>query len=267
MFSELPNRDAAVLRALDYIDEQARVDFGARARDYMLGVRLVGQGFSNATIRARALGLGDAFAARWRRELESSTVAERDPDALRMQIGDAFNAQRAGALPDEEWLVRLGGAARPVGFGGFFGFDPRTEAPPAPATGSRYGSRWDVWQHALILGFVCERLGFECGGTYFDVLKWLPVLKQYEPLVHQPTQAGGGGWRVYGAQLSALTHVVYTLSDYDQARHPHDTRRPHAGATTRCAPRRSCGCRPRCCPRSLQARAGRCRASPSRATL
>jgi len=75
-----------------------------------------------------------------------------------------------------------------------------------------------LWQHALILGFVCERLSFACGGTYFDVLKWLPVLKHYEPLLHQPAQAGTNQWRVYGAQLSALTHVVYTLSDYDQLR-------------------------------------------------
>ena len=87
---------------------------------------------------------------------------------------------------------------------------------------ARHANRWDAWQHALIFGWVCERTaGAECGASYFDVLKWLPWLKLEAPLMAQPpagTHAPADEWRLYAAQLSAVTHVVYTLGDYDQRR-------------------------------------------------
>ena len=208
------------MRALTFLEHHAELDFAARARDYMLGVTLIRSGFAEPAVQTRAAALGQAFGTRWLRGLENGTAAT-EPDKLRLQLGDAFNALRLGVSVPAEHLAHLRSAAAGVGFHGFFGFDPRTAPPPLPSNRpplAAHASRWDVWQHALILGYVCERLHADCGASYFDVLKWLPQLKQLEPLRPPPTAGGEGGGGVYAAQLSALTHVVYTLADYAQLR-------------------------------------------------
>ena len=53
--------------------------------------------------------------------------------------------------------------------------------------------------------------------------------------------AGGGDgneWRLYASQLSALTHVVYTLADYAQLRLDAAGASPPLPSSARCATRR-----------------------------
>src|SRR5205823_2414197 len=69
----------------------------------------------------------------------------------------------------------------------------------------------DVWYDALITAYVGDRYGVTLGAPYADVLKWLPMLRPYPDL----TDAQDGEF--YDA-VYAITHVVYTLNNYSQAR-------------------------------------------------
>ena len=163
--------------------------------------------------------LGGDLLGSWSEALDADAVDGAAPDELRLRFGDLLNAERLGASPPPAYRAALLRRVREVGFSGFFSFDARTQPPLVAA---RHANRWDAWQHALIFGWVCERTaGAECGASYFDVLKWLPWLKLEAPLMAQPpagTHAPADEWRLYAAQLSAVTHVVYTLGDYDQRR-------------------------------------------------
>ena len=209
---------AAVLRSLDFLANQSH-EHADRMRDYMLGVRLIGRGFAEDAVTSRAAAFGADLVARWSEALDADAVDGAAPDELRLRFGDLLNAERLGASPPAAYRAALLRRVREVGFSGFFSFDARTQPPLVAA---RHANRWDAWQHALIFGWVCERTaGAECGASYFDVLKWLPWLKLEAPLMAQPpagTHAPADEWRLYAAQLSAVTHVVYTLGDYDQRR-------------------------------------------------
>ena len=207
----------AVLRGLAFVEASARSDFGAHAADYLLGAHRVATGFANTTVRHAAEALGEALAARWRREL---LPASAGPSEVRLALGGAWSAHHAGVRSDAGSLAQLRAAAERLGVAGMCGFDPRAGPPPAGGGGSAHVyhvSRWGAWEHALITAFVCDRLGFNCGATYFDVLRWLPTLKATEPLLWSGPRGGVNG-AAYATQLSAIAHVVYTLSDYDPRR-------------------------------------------------
>jgi hypothetical protein len=69
-------------------------------------------------------------------------------------------------------------------------------------------SRYEVWLLGLIRSYLGERYGVTLGARYSDVIKWLPQLRPY------PTSSDASeqdfGWSIY-----AITHIVYTLNDYN----------------------------------------------------
>ena len=69
-------------------------------------------------------------------------------------------------------------------------------------------SRYEVWLVALIRSYLGERYGVKLGAKYSDVLKWLPHMRPY-PTVDDAS-AADFGWSIY-----AITHIVYTLNDYN----------------------------------------------------
>ena len=71
-------------------------------------------------------------------------------------------------------------------------------------------SRYEVWYCALIGFYFCERYGFRLPVSYSDVLSLLPTLQPY------PSARS----RHYRDAIYAITHIVYTLNDYNQSRLP-----------------------------------------------
>jgi hypothetical protein len=71
-------------------------------------------------------------------------------------------------------------------------------------------SRYEVWYHALINIYFCERVGLALPVGYADVMSLLPTLRPYP----RP------GARDYRDAIYAVTHVVYTLNDYNRSRLP-----------------------------------------------
>jgi hypothetical protein len=66
-----------------------------------------------------------------------------------------------------------------------------------------------VWYVALIRTYVADSYGVPLGCAYADVLRWLPTLRPYPSTFSAPD--------FYDAAY-AVTHIVYTLNDYDKYR-------------------------------------------------
>ena len=111
----------------------------------------------------------------------------------------------------------------------FFGFDPVAEAIPrnipedcdCGAVNERgrrrcrkcrrplaARSRYEVWYQALTSMYFCERYGLQLPVRYADVMSLLPTLRPY------PSPRS----RCYRDAIYAVTHIVYTLNDYNSTR-------------------------------------------------
>ena len=71
-------------------------------------------------------------------------------------------------------------------------------------------SQYDVWYRALISVYFCERYGVRLPVSYADIMKLLPTLRPY------PSRRS----RCYRDAIYAVTHIVYTLNDYNRSRLP-----------------------------------------------
>jgi hypothetical protein len=67
-------------------------------------------------------------------------------------------------------------------------------------------SRYEVWLVAMIRSYLGERYGVKLGAHYSDVIKWLPHMRPYPG----PDDETDFRWSIY-----AITHIVYTLNDYN----------------------------------------------------
>ena len=88
----------------------------------------------------------------------------------------------------------------------YLSFDPLREAPPA---GTR--SRYDVWCDALVLTYTGDGCGIPMGASYADVLRWLPEMRPYRG-------PEGGANAEFRDIVFSITHLVYTLNDYNRYR-------------------------------------------------
>ena len=68
-------------------------------------------------------------------------------------------------------------------------------------------SKYDIWLDALVTSYAGDRYGIRLGGSYRDVLQWMPAMRPY--LDRGQTSESNFIDTVY-----AVTHVVYTLNDY-----------------------------------------------------
>jgi hypothetical protein len=66
-----------------------------------------------------------------------------------------------------------------------------------------------VWTDALITTYTGEIYGIQLGAPYRDVIRWIPVMRPY------PAGPSAGTRAFYGAAY-AITHVIYTLNDYNR---------------------------------------------------
>src|ERR1035441_6671598 len=72
----------------------------------------------------------------------------------------------------------------------------------------RRRSRYDVWWDALVLTYTGDGCGIPMGASYVDVLRWLPQMRPY----------GGPADGEFRDMVFAITHLVYTLNDYNRYR-------------------------------------------------
>ena len=74
-------------------------------------------------------------------------------------------------------------------------------------------SRYDIWCDALVLTYTGDACGIPVGASYADVLRWLPAMRPYRG-------PEGGSNPEFRDIVLAITHLVYTLNDYNRYRLP-----------------------------------------------
>jgi len=158
----------------------------------------------DAALRRQALAAGRERARDWkrqwyrkRRRLDAANVMD--------EICASYAAAQLG-IPHRRIRRDLEAAAARYSPGELLGFDPRSGAIPRLTTRSRY----ETWYYALINIYFCERFGLAFPVGYADVMSLLPTLRPYP----RP------GSRHYRDAIYAVTHIVYTLNDYNRSRLP-----------------------------------------------
>jgi hypothetical protein len=183
----------------------------------------------DATLARTARRMGCERARRWRAQ-RPALPPETNPDIILDYIHGSYAADRLG-FPDAQLKAQLARAGARFNARDYLSFDPRTEPPPAdvPAACAGCGlwnergrrrcracrkrlsrlSRYVVWYDALTRTYTGECCGVTASGAFADVFRWLPAMRPYHG------RKGGRNPDWYDA-VYAVTHIVYTLNDYDR---------------------------------------------------
>lgn len=228
------DRARATYRGLEFIYRTAldRRNFAEYGHDYVWCFYTLSEAVRDPRLRRMARRMGRERARRWR-QLHRSLPADADAGMISdMAFGD--DAAESLGIPDPQLKEQLKRAAPRFSARAYLLFDPLTEPPPSDVPDeckfcgtddNRRGSkvchvcrrplvmrtRYDVWYDALITAYVGERSGIRLGASYADVLKWLPTLRPYRAAA-SPTDAE------FYDTVYAITHIVYTLNNYNQYR-------------------------------------------------
>lgn len=228
-------RHQAIVRALRFIYNNSRdpKHFAQYGSDFLWCFYSISASVDAPDIRQLAPEMGIERATIWRQEHNQSPASLGVDDFLDLIYG-ADGATSLG-LPNEALKSEIQRAALRFTPTDFFHFDPRSEPPPTDVpeecrfdqTMSPRGSlicrhcgrrlkmrsRYDVWCEALVTAYTAEHYGVTLGAGYDDVVRWLPRMKPYQRL-------GGRKREDFIQSVYAVTHIVYTLNDYDQSRLP-----------------------------------------------
>jgi hypothetical protein len=193
--------------------------------DFLNYFYVVANTAADASLRRWARAEGVELARRWR-ALHPSVASDANADAIYDLIYGSLYADRLGAR-DLKMKARLRAEARRFTARDFLYFDPAAEPPPADLpdlcrcglwnergrkTCARcrrrlsMSSRYGVWYMTLIQIYMATRYGVSLGAAYADVLRRLPTLRPYP---------GARSDADFVDAAYAVTHVVYTLNDYD----------------------------------------------------
>jgi hypothetical protein len=221
----------AVWRGVNFILRFARRPghFKEWGSDFLNYFYVVADTAADASLRRWARAEGSELARRWRR-LNPTIPAETDAEAVYDLVYGSLYADLLGER-DRRIKTRLKEAARRFPAADYLSFDPASEPPPADVPDACRCGFWNergrktcarcrrrlsmttrhaVWCVALIRTYMAERYGVTLGGArYADVLRWLPPTRPY------PSERSDADF--YDAAY-AVTHVVYTLNDYDRYR-------------------------------------------------
>jgi hypothetical protein len=177
-------------------------------------------------VRAMARTMGQEHARQWRRDhLEPPTT---DADELFNFVSGEKSADLLLGDSDPALRLRVQEAASRFSAVDFLGFDPKIEPPPsdipkscegcshrdarhAPCpkcTSKDFRSKYEVWLDALIVTYSGKLYGVPLGATYEDVMRWISVMRPYP-------QASKLDEDHFDDVIYAITHVVYTLDDYE----------------------------------------------------
>ncbi len=227
------DRVRAIRRGLDFIYRTARdhANFADYGGDYLWCFYTLAAAVNDETTKRTAHRMGVERARLWRKQ-HRALPADADAATISAYVFGSDAADSLG-VRDERMKRTLRRAAGQFPARAYLLFDPLTEPPPTDVPGAceydgaehprgtqgcrvchrplRLRTRYDVWYDALITVYVGDRYGVTLGAHYADVLKWLPTLRPY------PARAQGKDDEFYDA-VYAITHVVYTLNHYSQAR-------------------------------------------------
>jgi len=183
----------------------------------------------DAALRRRALTAGRERARYWKRQWYRRR-RRFDAAMVMDEIGASYAAEQLG-VPHRRIRCDIEAAAARYPAQELLGFDPRSGAIPRNVpedcecgAGNEAGrrrcrkcrrrltnrSRYEVWYYALINVYFCERFGLALPVGYADVINLLPALRPYP----RP------GSRHYRDAVYAVTHIVYTLNNYNRSRLP-----------------------------------------------
>lgn len=222
----------SIKRGLDFIYRVAGTSEGFDSYGSLLVCcfALVGATSRDASLRQLARSRAQTFARRWHRA-HPLLPSDASADLFRNFIFVRYALSRLG-LRDVALNAQLRVTAKRFSAQDLLGFDPVSEPPPSDLSyrcdcgltnlrGRTFckqcrkrvhiQTRYRVWMEALANTYVGERCGILFGARYADVLKWLPSMRPY------PAGAGEDDEEVRDA-LFAVTHLVYTLNDYNTYR-------------------------------------------------
>jgi hypothetical protein len=199
--------------------------FAEWGSDFLNYFSVVADTAADAGLRRWARAEGAGLAWRWR-ALNPSAAGEADPEIIFDLAYGSLYADSLG-VRDRAMRARLRESAARFSARDFLWFDPAAEPPPADVpeqclcglwnergrktcAGCRrrlsMSTRYLVWYVALIRTYMAARYGVSLGATYADVLRWLPALRPY-PAARSDADFVDAAY--------AVTHVVYTLNDYN----------------------------------------------------
>ena len=193
--------------------------------DFLNYFYVVANTAADAGLRRWAREEGAGLARRWR-ELNPSVAEDADAEAVYDLAYGSLYADLLG-VRDRAMKARLREAAARFEPRDLLWFDPATEPPPDDVPNGCGCGFWNergrktcarcrrrlsmstrhaVWYVALIRIYMATRYGVSFGASFADVLRWLPTLYPY-PDARSDADFVDAAY--------AVTHVVYTLNDYD----------------------------------------------------
>lgn len=224
-------RDRALERGLNFIyrvasDPKVFADWG---HDLLWCLFTISNTAKNPKLRAMAHDMGHERALAWRRSHEA-VPAQISADDLSNLVNGSDAADRLGAR-DPGFKQQIRKAVRKFSAADFLLFDPVREPPPSDIPDQcakcqhwnargvsvcRYcgaplamRNRYDVWTDALITTYSGDIYGVTLGAPYRDVIRWISVMRPY------PERSSISTGVFYNV-VYAITHVVYTLNDYNR---------------------------------------------------
>ncbi|HEV2801034.1 MAG TPA: hypothetical protein VGW12_11085 [Pyrinomonadaceae bacterium] len=224
-------RARAVRRGLEFIYAVAcePEHFDAYGSDLLNCFYFISETSRDRDLARTARRTGRERARRWRKE-RPALPQQPNPDIILDYIHGSYAADRLG-FPDAQLKAELARAGARFKSRDYLSFDPRTEPPPTdvPAACAGCGlwnergrrrcracrkslkclSRYVVWYDALTRTYTGECYGVTASGLFTDVFRWLPAMRPYRG------REGGRNPDWYDA-VYAVTHIVYTLNDYDR---------------------------------------------------
>jgi hypothetical protein len=224
------DRTRAVERGMEFIYKVARdpSHFKDWGHDLLWCFYTIWASAQDPGVKRLAWEMGHERALEWRR-LHHSIPPKIDGDEMTNLVIGSDSADWLG-VPNNGFKEQLRRAAARLSPEDYFGFNPVKEPPPLdiPEPCERCGeinprgskqcrrcgaalemtSRYDVWCDALITAHAGRHYGITLGVPYADVARWLPVMRPY------PAHTKGSTPEFYDV-LYAITHLIYTLNDYN----------------------------------------------------
>lgn len=227
------DRDVAIERGLEVIYRIASdpKNFAQYGSDLVWCLYTISATAKNPKLREMARKMGHERALEWRR-IHTTVPADASADEVADLVYGSNAAYRLGAR-DPAMEEHLRQAAARYSVVDFLRFDAAREPPPSDlpkecskcnrgnvrgATVCRYcgeplkmRNRYDVWCDALTTTYSGDVSGITLGAPYRDVIRWIAVMRPYR------AQAALDLPDFYDVTY-AITHVIYTLNDYQMYR-------------------------------------------------
>ena len=202
--------------------------FAEYGSDYLWCFYSIAASVKDAKLRSMALRMGAERARLWR--LGNSGFPYKASAAAVIAVACGHDGAEGLNVPDDELKAQLRRAASRFSARELLMFDPLREPPPGDVPEScefdkadnprgstvcrvcqrplSIRTRYDVWYDALTTTHSGDRIGVKLGAHYDDVLRWLPMMRPYRGREN-------GTNPEFDDAVYAITHVVYTLNDYN----------------------------------------------------